>query len=256
MRTLDVKRWNDPARAQPGVISVRRVLTGLAILALAGLGASLLVSTRVSNRVTADSITGRKIPPPNQIGAWFGIARPCPTDPVADSPEHAAFCRVVCGACPNTNALPPEVPMMPTLLADGTVLADDAVELVNPHTTAYGKWIVSENDGLPDRPGTQRFKATFFWLGGSSGVPFSNAMRLRFVTYFDPADPDRMIGFIQPFLFPFAPEGTVIVLPPTDPFAGDHIPALDLLAPLPSVCTPENRCLGTYHFVIRRIKAE
>jgi len=30
------------------------------------------------------------------------------------------------GACSNLNILPPEISMIPTLLADGTLLADDA----------------------------------------------------------------------------------------------------------------------------------
>jgi len=225
------------------------LITGLAVLALAGLSASFVIKVGIPNQVRAESISGKKS---THIGAWFGIARPCPADPVLDSLEHAAFCRAACGACPSVpSALPPEVPMMPTLLADGTVLADDAMELISPHTTAHGKWTVSENDGLPDRIGTTRFKATFFWLGGGS-----NSVRPRFVTYFDPTDPDRMIGFIQFYSFPFAPGGTVIVLPPTDPLLGNHIPAIDPLATLPSACTPEHGCLGTYHFVIRRIKAE
>ena len=198
------------------------------------------------------------------VGAWFGIARPCPANPITDSPEHADFCTAVCGACPNAGLVPPEVPMMPTLLADGTVLADDANEIGNStannyHTTAHGKWTVSEHDGLPDRRGTQRLKATFFWLGG--GTQFFNSVRTRFVTYFDRDDPDRMIGFIQPYFFPFAFApilGTVTVRPfdPLDPLAGNHIPAMDPLAPLPAGCSPAQGCLGTYHFVIRRIKAQ
>ena len=206
---------------------------------------------------------------PNPIGAWFGIARPCPPPPGDTSIEHANFCAAVCGACLSLpGALPPEVPMMPTLLADGTVLADDAGELGLYHTTAHGKWAESENDGLPDRPGTQRFKATFFWLGqnflGSNKL--DNAVRPRFVTYFDPKDPDRMIGFIQPHFFtPFPPGfatgGIVNVIPasPNDTFSSNHLPVVDPLPPLPRGCTtPLNggNCLGTYHFVIRRIKAE
>jgi hypothetical protein len=158
--------------------------------------------------------------------------------------------------------------MMPTLLADGTVLADDAGELGLYHTTAHGKWAVSENDGLPDRPGTKRLKATFFWLGQFGPPPsnrLDNAVRPRFVTYFDPTDPDRMIGFIQPHLFSFIPPGfatggivNVIPASPADPFASNHIPLFDPLAPLPAGCVlpPAGSCLGTYHFVIRRIKAQ
>ena len=157
--------------------------------------------------------------------------------------------------------------MMPTLLADGTVLADDAAELGIYHTTAHGQWAASENDGLPSRPGTQRLKATFFWLGqnflGSNKL--DNAVRPRFVTYFNPQDPDQMIGYIQPHFFtPYPPGfttgGIINVVPatPSSNFASNHIPVADPLPPLPPGCTvpPAGNCLGTYHFVIRRIKAE
>jgi hypothetical protein len=197
---------------------------------------------------------------PTAIGAWWGIARPCPPPGGDSSPEHAALCTEVCGACPNAGILPPEVPMIPTLLADNTVLADDAGELSLYHTTAHGKWAESVDDGLPDRPGTTRFKATFVWFGQTPpafGV-LGNVVRPRFVTYFDPTDPDRMIGFIQPYFFPIASGGVVIVNPasPLDPFASNHIPTIDPLAPLPDGCQLNKGCLGTYHFVIRRIKAE
>jgi hypothetical protein len=158
--------------------------------------------------------------------------------------------------------------MIPTLLADGTVLADDAGELGLYHTTAHGKWAASANDGLPDRPGTHRLKATFLWFGQFGPPPtnrLDNAVRTRFVTYFDPADPDRMIGFIQPFLFSFVPPGfstggivNVVPASPADNVASNHTPLLDPLASLPAGCTlpPAGGCLGAYRFVIRRIKAQ
>ena len=68
-------------------------------------------------------------------------------------------------------------------------------------------------------------------------------------------------GFFQPYLFPFVDAaGLVIVNPasPLDPLGGNHIPAagLDALAgPLPPGCQPAMGCMGTWHFVIRRIKA-
>jgi len=218
---------------------------------------------------------------PSAVGAWFGIARPCPGDPSTDSPTHLALCQAVCGLCSSIpGTLPPEVPMMPTLLADGTVLADDAGEIGRYHTTAHGNWTTSSNDGLPDWQNMARYKATFFWLGslgpGQGGFPgspvstevygtccFSNSVRPRFVTYFDPADPDRMIGYIQPYFFPFvdAKTGSVLVNPfnPADPKAGNHIPATQLDpigGALPAGCDNSKGCLGTYHFVIRRIKAQ
>jgi hypothetical protein len=230
-------------------------IAGLAAVTLTLL--AVMTTVRAQERDPGDN--GKRSP----VGAWFGIARPCPADPVLDSPLHAEFCRQVCGSCPGAGGLPSEVPMMPTLLADGTVLADDAGEIGGFHTTANGQWVVSRNDGLPDRPRTQRFKATFFWLGSPPSVAhFNNAVRPRFVTYFDPADPDRMIGFIQPHFFPFVDSaGLVIVNPPSplDPLGGNHIPAtgLDpLVEPLPAGCQPAMGCMGTYHFVIRRIQSQ
>jgi hypothetical protein len=215
---------------------------------------------------------------PTPIGAWFGIARPCPAA-ADDSPDHAAFCQTVCGACPNIpGTLPPEVPMMPTLLADGTVLADDAGEIPRYHTTAHGKWTTNTDSSVVQVAGKTRFEATFFWLQSvpPQGAPgsltdvvgqlggtccFAAGARPRFVTFFDPADPDRMAGFIQPYVFPFVDPATGLVkvnpASASDGFAGNHVPAkgLDPLAPLPA-CAPQNGCLGTYHFVIRRIKAQ
>jgi hypothetical protein len=215
---------------------------------------------------------------PNPIGAWFGIARPCPADPKTDSPLHAQFCQTVCGTCPSVpGALPPEVPMMPTLLADGTVIADDAGKINRYHTTAHGKWTTNTDTSVVQIAGRQRFEATFFWLqsappAGEPGSPmdligklggtccFAASVRPRFVTFFDPADPDRMMGFIQPYVFPFVDPDTGLVKtnPPSDadPFSGNHIMAkgLDPMLTLPP-CTPQNGCLGTSDFVIRRIPA-
>jgi hypothetical protein len=235
-------------------VGIVAALTGLLI----GLGAGGL---RADNGKDKDKDKGKNAPTP--IGAWFGIARPCPADAINDSPTHADFCQQVCGACASVpGVLPPEVPMMPTLLADGTVLADDAGELGLYHTTAHGKWEVSAHDGLPDVPGTTRYAATFLWLGQFGPPPtnrLDNAVRPRFVTYFDPSDPDRMLGFIQPYFFPFASNGIVVVNPynPLDALAGNHIPTIDPLAsPLPAGCQLDKGCLGTYHFVIRRVKAQ
>ena len=148
--------------------------------------------------------------------------------------------------------------MMPTFLADGTVLAEDVGSLFVPHTTAHGKWIVSEDDGLPDRPGTQRVRATFFWLQGGPGGTFAGSLRPRFVAYFDPKDPDRMIGFLQPYFFPFVNPDTGLIRVEDknkDIFMGNHSPlkALDPLGgDLPPGCDLAKGCLATYHFIIRR----
>jgi len=222
-------------------------------------GSGWIPDTRTISIVTGNndlSVTLLQAPP-LVVGAWFGIARPCPA-PAGDSPDHAAFCTAVCGACPNAGVLPPEVPMMPTLHVDGTMIEDDAGEIGLYHTTAQGKWTSSAGDDLPDRPGTDRFKGTFLWFGQTPPAfgLLGNAVRTRLVTYSDPLDPDRMIGFIQPYFFPIATGGLVVVNPATDLFAGNHIPTIDPLASLPSGCDLAKGCLGTYHFIIRRIKHE
>jgi hypothetical protein len=264
------------------MISRRLHFTGLALV---GMAALLTFPTSAGAQTGNTNATTPTAPTP--IGAWFGIARPCPADSdqdtamrLNDSAIHADLCKAVCnGPCPNAGILPPEVPMMPTLLADGTVLADDAGEIGRYHTTAHGKWEVSSNDGLPDRSGTTRYRATFFWLGSlQPSFPgadqhatccFQNSVRPRFVTYFDPKDPDRMLGFIQPYLFGAPPsfgpqfvsgfpsDPRVVTKTTTDLFLGNHIPAVDALGgPLPPGCDLSKGCLGTYHFVIRRVPAE
>jgi len=228
------------------------------VLTVLGVAALLLTLGTTKNVQAKD----KKIPViPDVVGAWFGIARPCPANPVNDSPDHAAFCTAVCALCPNAGVLPPEVPVLATLVDDGTMIEDDAAEIGLYHTTAHGHWSFSANDGLLDRAGTQRFKATSLWLGQTPPAfgLLGNAFRTRFVTYSDPLDPDSMIGYIQPYFFPIAAGGLVVVNPanPLDPFDGNHIPTIDpLVSPLPSGCDLTKGCLGTYHFIIRRIKED
>jgi len=249
---------------------MKKILSGLAVVAALGWMTTISIQRNAQGADDESDVKAAKKAKASPIGAWFGIARPCPPPAGDTSPDHAAFCTAVCGVCGGVpGTLPPEVPMMPTLLADQTVLADDAGELGIYHTTAHGKWALSVNDDLPNRPGTDRYKATFFWLGQNTAAAakLENSVRPRFVTYFDKNDPDRMIGFIQPHFFsanpatPFATNGLVNVLPanPADPFASNHLPTVDPLVPLPKGCilvTAGGSCLGTYHFVIRRIQPE
>jgi hypothetical protein len=206
-------------------------------------------------------VEAKKIPPPPAVvGSWFGIARPCPANSVTDSPDHAAFCTVVCGSCPNAGVLPPELPVTLTLNDDGTMSENDGGQIGLFHTPGQGQWTVSAGDGLPDRTGTARFKGTTLWLGQtppSFGL-LGNAVRTRIVTYADPLDPDRMLGFIQPYFFPIATGGLVVVNAPDplDPLDGNHTPTIDPLVSLPAGCDLTRGCLGTYHFVIRRIREE
>jgi len=67
-----------------------------------------------------------------------------------------------------------------------------------------------------------------------------------------------MIGYIQVYFFPIAAGGLVVVNPsnPADPLAGNHIPTIDPLVTLPAGCDLTKGCIGTYHFVIRRINEQ
>ena len=60
---------------------------------------------------SADIVAGSKVAMARAraaMGAWFGIARPCPASVTGDSPEHDDFCRQVCCNCPSVpGALPP-----------------------------------------------------------------------------------------------------------------------------------------------------
>src|ERR1044071_5714004 len=100
-----------------------------------------------------DNGNGKKKDRADPFGAWFGVARLCPADAATDSPVHAAFCTSICnGACAASGLLSPEIAIMPSILEDGTLLADDTGQIGitgtanNYHTTAHGAWTGSEND--------------------------------------------------------------------------------------------------------------
>jgi len=203
---------------------------------------------------------------PSPVGAWFGIARPCPA--VGDDAAHAQLCRDICGACPFIpGTLPPEVPMMPSILGDGNVVVNDSGSIAVFHTTAQGQWAVDSDPKVLQIPGRTRYQASFVWLQGSpDGLAFRDmrygvdrqfvgVARPRFVTYFDEKTPDDMQGFIQPHFFPIVGQtGLVNVLPSTGAYEANHALALNFLAPLPAGCDNSKGCLGTYHFTIHRIK--
>jgi hypothetical protein len=201
---------------------------------------------------------------PGAVGTWFGVARPCPA--TGDDAGHAAFCQAVCGLCPATpGTLPPEVPMMPTVHGDGTVTVNDAGSIAVFHTTAQGAWAADPDPTQPQFAGKTRYQASFVWMQGDGAQPghFIGVARPRFVMYFDPKNPDNMIGYIQPLFFPIVnpATGLVNVEPSGDKGSLDvtnHYPVLDFLAKLPKGCTPfqeGGNCFGTFHFTIHRVKA-
>ena len=153
--------------------------------------------------------------------------------------------------------------MIPTLLADGTVLADDFGSLIDGHTSAHGKWEFAGEEEL-DGSTVERYQATFIWFQKDADPEsprfgqFLGSIRPRFVTFFDRENPDRMRGFIQPYFYPYTEDdGTIgrVVLQEDAPFPNPN-PA----DPLPEDCEPWvpslPQCLGTLHFNIQRIPAK
>jgi hypothetical protein len=248
----------------------RSLMLSVFATALLGAVAGVAVFTYVSTpKVTAHAQGVSANAPghsndPSPVGAWFGIARPCPA--TGDDAGHAAFCQEICGTCASIpGTLPPEVPMMPSILGDGNVVVNDAGSIPVFHTTAQGQWAADPTDPIQIR-GRVRYQASFLWLQGSpdqiAGASvqrqFVGVARPRFVTYFDPKNPDSMQGYIQPHFFPIVgANGLVNVLPSNiaGAYETNHFPAINPLGRLPQGCQTGAGCLGTFHFTIHRIKA-
>ena len=261
-------------------MSLKRTIGVVATVAL-GAVAGLMVLGPVGSRLAAtvhaegdrdrDRDDDDRAPKPSAVGNWFGIARPCPVTPGDEG--HADFCTAICPTCTGGGPLPPEVPMMPMIHGDGTVTVNDAASIKVFHTTAQGVWAPDPDPSSYQIHGRTRLQASFIWLDGTPDHRFDGVVRPRFVTYWDPTNPDNMIGYIQPYFFPtngwpFPPPA-----PPGLPLLGDHMlvipapnhrgnldvtnhyPAVNFLGKLPKTCSPDVGCLGTYHFTIARQKA-
>jgi hypothetical protein len=250
-------------------LSSEAVVVGLMLLLLMVAGSSVLLAddNNKDNKVNT--------PAPTPIGAWFGIARPCvaPANgipatgfdakgapiPVTDPAPDPSICAIAGATAPNAFPVV-QVTMIPTLLADGTVLADDFAELLDHHTTAQGKW-EAQGKVKVDGKWLDKYQATFIWFmanpGGDTANPkFFGSIRPRFVTFFDKDHPDEMRGYIQPYLYPYtksSADGTGQVnFDSTGKF-----PVPNPSDPLPEGCDPTTpalvSCLGTLHFYIHRI---
>ncbi len=245
-------------------------LTSVFVAAVFGAVAGAALSSYMSSPAVAAYAQGKssfapghQSTDPSAVGTWFGIARPCPA--TGDDADHAAFCQAICGLCPSTpGTLPPELPMIPTIHGDGTVTVNDSGSIAVFHTTAQGAWAADPDPSQPQLAGQTRYQASFMWLQGDGGDPgqFIGVARPRFVTYWNPDNPDNMIGYIQPHFFPIVgPGGLVDVL--TSGLKGslnvtNHYPVIDPLAQLPAGCTPfqnGGNCFGTFHFTIHRVKS-
>jgi len=235
----------------------RKQLTALA--AAVSVAAGLIA---FNTRVKAQGTT------PTPIGAWWGIARPCTSGTRVQPPPGTVnqdVCRDAClgSACPQSNFPFDEVTMIPTLLADGTVLADDFAELFDHHTTAHGKWEYAGKAVISGKS-VDRYEATFIWFAPRTpnNVDPSNPLSLyqgvvrpRFVTFWDVNNPDVMQGYIQPYQYIITDNTGIVIMQPSLPW-----PAVDPMSRLPVTCDPTAKasnpyCLGTLTFNIRRIPA-
>jgi len=214
---------------------------------------------------TLSTIARAQSAPPTPIGPWFGIARPCTSGTRFQPPPGTVdqnVCRDAClgSVCPASNFPVDEVTMIPTILADGTVLADDFAELLDHHSTAQGKWEYAGKAVIGGKS-FDRYQATFIWFAPRNPPDvdpqnplsiFQGVIRPRFVAFFDPADPDIMKGYIQPYVYTMTDSTGIVVMQPGLPF-----PATDPLSRLPVTCDPTAHtnpyCAGTLTFVIRRI---
>lgn len=107
------------------------------------------------------------------VGSWYGQALPV-------NPKTAPF---------------PAVWMMPTIFADGNVMANDSHELNSPHTTAHGNWSWT---------GPSSIHAVFLWINfGPLGTPdgLGGNFRVTFDGVMNPADPNHMYVTIHPLAF-------------------------------------------------------
>lgn len=231
------------------------------------LAAALSIVAALMTSPSAVFAQGTPPAPPTPIGAWVGIARVCTTGSRFQPPPgsvNQSVCREAClgSACAPSVFPIDEVLMLPTLLADGTVLATDGASLLDGHSTAQGHWEFGGKVVI-DGKAFDRYQATFVWFQGRNPPDvdpqnplsrFLGVVRPRFVVFFDPTSPDVMQGFIQPYLFPMTDSQGILKMQPASPF-----PAIDPMGNLPVRCDPGVQstpaCFGTLMFTLRRILA-
>jgi hypothetical protein len=163
------------------------------------------------------------------VGSWFG--RATPVNPIC--PPGSAGCPI-----------PHEIVMLPSFFSDGNFIGIDSQVFSGFHSTAHGKWVRERDDQV---------SADFMWLQSAPGdlTKFEGAFRVGLTGQLDPRDPNRMIGQITPYFFPFVGPNNLVILSP------NGLPVPDPLgAPLPAACSPAAGCLGVFQFTLRRIGGE
>jgi hypothetical protein len=205
-------------------------------------------------------------PGPN-VGVWWGIARSCTSPsrfPQPPNTVNQSICRDACGGsvCPVTTFPIDEVAMMPEFFADGNMVATDHATLVDGHPIGQGRWEPA-GTAVIDGKTYQKYQASFLWFQPRQPQEvdprnpwsiFGGMAHPRFMMYFDPANPNEMIGWLQPFLFSMTDRYGIVTLQPNTPYASP-----DPTQPLPAACDPTKQtnpyCFGTFMFVVRRVQA-
>ncbi|MBK9169865.1 MAG: hypothetical protein IPM24_20725 [Bryobacterales bacterium] len=171
----------------------------------------------------------QEAPLPGPVGSWFGRATPF-------NPP----CEPGTAGCP----IPAEIVMLPTFYADGNFIGIDSNVFVGYHSTAHGNWVNGDSDTI---------EANFVWLqSGETITSFVGAFRVRLVGKMVETDRNQMTGFIQAYFFPFVDPATQRVV-----LDNNDRPVPDPLGQaLPDGCTPQQGCLGTFNFTLRRIAVD
>lgn len=201
------------------------------------------------------------------VGTWFGIARACTTSSRFPAPPNTIdqdICRAACNGnvCPAATFPVDEVTMMPELFADGNVVATDHATLLDGHPIGQGRWEPAGQTTIGGKT-YNKVQASFMWFQPrppqevdprNPWSKFAGMAHPRFVLYLDPANPDEVRGYLQPFLFSITDRFGQVNLQPNTPY-----PTPDPIAPLPATCDPTATasnpyCFGTFMFVIRRVQ--
>ena len=225
-----------------------------------------LVACALGAGLPTFEVAAQQSAPLSPVGTWFGIARSCTTPSRFPQPPNTvdqAICREACAGdkCPATTFPIDEVTMMPELFADGNVVATDHATLVDGHTIGQGRWAAAGKAEIEGRI-YDRVDASFMWFQPRQPQEvdprnlwskFQGMAHPRFVMYLDPANPDVVKGYLQPFLFSITDRFGIVNLQPGTPFAEP-----DPTGTLPAVCDPTAKtnpyCFGTFMFVIRRVQ--
>ena len=107
------------------------------------------------------------------VGTWYGRALP-------DDPANAPV---------------PEVIMLVSFFADGTLIANDAIEVIIRHGTAHGHW---------QETGERASQSTFVWLNLTEDTPadFAGSFKVVLDAFVHADDPDKMGGILEAWVFP------------------------------------------------------